>query len=175
VHDALGQGRLCGLIQPSGGEETVGEAPPPLYSVGTVGRIVHFSETDARQLFVVLLGICRFRVEAEVEPGDGYRRLAGVYAPFREAVAAPGGGTVAAPRARIASALKRTSRRMPWNSTCAPSMPCRFLPVATCRWPCPSKRGKTGVLEALTLEHRFNALCALMEMGAIGGGGDAQQ
>ncbi len=177
VQDALGQGRLFGLIQPSGGEETVGEAPPPLYSVGTVGRIVHFSETDARQLFVVLLGICRFQVEAEVEPGDGYRRLAVDYAPFREDVASPGGGTVAAPRARIASALKRYveahALELDLRALDALSIPSL---VATLSMALPFEAPeKQALLEALTLEHRFNALCALMEMGAIGGGGDARQ
>lgn len=177
VHDALGQGRLFGLIQPSGGEETVGEAPPPLYSVGTVGRIVHFSETDARQLFVVLLGICRFRVEAEVEPGDGYRRLAVDYVPFRDDIASPGGGSVAAPRARISSALKRYveahALELDLRALDALSIPSL---VATLSMALPFEAPeKQALLEALTLEHRFNALCALMEMGAIGGGGDAQQ
>ena len=58
VQAALTGNRLFGMIQPID-EEAAGDAPP-LYSVGTLGRIVHFSETDARQMFIVLLGSYNF-------------------------------------------------------------------------------------------------------------------
>ncbi|MBN2752552.1 MAG: LON peptidase substrate-binding domain-containing protein [Rhodospirillaceae bacterium] len=179
VNDALAQGRLFGIIQSSGNEETVGEAPQPLYSVGSVGRIAHFAETEARQLFVVILGICRFHVTGEAEAKDGYRRLHVDYAPYREDITTPGGGIVNAPRERMTSSLKRfveahdldiDLRALDALST--PSL------VATLSMALPFETPeKQALLEAPTLEHRFNALCALMEMGAVGraSSGDAPQ
>ncbi len=177
VQDSLGQGRLFGMIQPMGGEDTVGEAPQPFYSVGTVGRIVQFSETDAHQMLAVLLGICRFRVRSEAEPVAGYRRLAVDYAPYRDDVANPSGGPVSAPKARLVSALKRYveahSLDLDLRALDALSVPSLVVTLSMALpFETPEKQ---ALLEALTLEHRFNALCALMEMGAVAGGGDAPQ
>ncbi|MDE1901693.1 MAG: LON peptidase substrate-binding domain-containing protein, partial [Alphaproteobacteria bacterium] len=63
VEDALGHGRLIGMIQPSGDENA---AVPPLYAVGCAGRITSFSETDDGRMMIVLTGLCRFRVAAEL-------------------------------------------------------------------------------------------------------------
>jgi len=72
VEDALGKGRMIGLVQPSGeGGETV--SPPALYQVGCAGRITSFSETDDGRFLINLLGVCRFRVEKELPVTNGYR------------------------------------------------------------------------------------------------------
>jgi len=177
--DALAAGRLFGIIQPTGNGETVGEAPAPLYSVGSVGRIVHFAETDARQLFVVVMGLCRFQVRGEAEGKDGYRRLSVDYAPFREDLTTPGGGTVSAPRERIVIALKRfvEAHALDIDLRALDALSTPSL-VATLSMALPFEAPeKQALLEAPTLEHRFNALCALMEMGAVGNAssGDAPQ
>ncbi|MDR3424625.1 MAG: LON peptidase substrate-binding domain-containing protein [Alphaproteobacteria bacterium] len=62
VEDALGKGRLIGMLQPSVNEEMDN---PPLYSVGCAGRITSFSETDDGRMQIVLTGLCRFRVTGE--------------------------------------------------------------------------------------------------------------
>lgn len=73
VEDALGQGRLVGIIQPSLPED---KAPvPPLYQVGCAGRIVSFSETDDGRFLINLHGVCRFSVEDELPQIRGYRRV----------------------------------------------------------------------------------------------------
>ncbi|MGE4526744.1 MAG: LON peptidase substrate-binding domain-containing protein [Rhodospirillaceae bacterium] len=177
--DALAEGRLFGLIQPSGSGETVGEAPPPLYTVGSVGRIIHFAETDTRQFFIVVAGLCRFQVKGEAEGKDGYRRLSVDYAPFREDLTTPGGGTVSAPRERITHALQRfvEAHALDIDLRALDALSTPSL-VATLSMALPFETPeKQALLEAPTLEHRFNALCALMEMGAVGGpfSGDATQ
>lgn len=73
IDDALGQERLVGIIQPS--EESTELLPhPPLYKVGTVGKIVSFSETDDGRYLVTLEGICRFSLIKEVTHDRAYRR-----------------------------------------------------------------------------------------------------
>ncbi len=177
VDAALRGDRLFGMIQPL--DEEDGSESPRLYSVGSVGRIVHFSETDARQLFVVLLGICRFQVTGEAEPQDGFRRLKVDYAMFREDVALPGGGAITAPRQKLAKTLKRfiEAHSLDIDLRALDSLALPSL-VATLSMALPFEAPeKQALLEAPTLESRYNVLCALMEMGAVGssGGGDAPQ
>ena len=176
VQAALTGNRLVGMIQPID-EEAAGDAPP-LYSVGTLGRIVHFSETDARQMFIVLLGVCRFRVLGEEEPEDGFRRLRVDYAPFREDVAVPGGGSIDASREALIATLKRyvEAHALDIDVRALDSLSLPSL-IVTLSMALPFEAPeKQALLEAATLERRYAALRALMEMGAVGGpSGDAPQ
>lgn len=70
VEEALGKGRMIGLIQPSD-EGT--DSHPSLYQVGCAGRIISFSETDDGRFLINLLGVCRFRVAKELPERRGYR------------------------------------------------------------------------------------------------------
>lgn len=74
ITDALGAGRLIGLIQPDPGAAPAAE-PPPLCRVGCAGRISSFSETDDGRLLIVLTGVCRFSVREELVTVRGYRRV----------------------------------------------------------------------------------------------------
>lgn len=173
VDSALKADRLFGMIQPLSEDDDA----PTLYSVGSVGRIVHYSETDARQLFVVLLGICRFQAVRELDPQEGFRRLVVDYAPFREDIAVPGGGSITASREKLAKSLKRyiEAHALDIDLRALDSLALPSL-VATLSMALPFEAPeKQALLEAPTLEHRYSALCALMEMGAVGGGGDAPQ
>jgi len=69
---ALCNERLIGMIQPDleGGE---GPHGPSLCSIGCIGRITGFQETGDGRYMMNLTGICRFNVEEEVEPRDGFR------------------------------------------------------------------------------------------------------
>lgn len=81
VFDAMGTGRLIGMIQidASGGSAT----PPAVYGVGTAGRIVSLTETPDGRLLIVLSGVCRFRVTGEIPTTRGYRRACVDWEPFR--------------------------------------------------------------------------------------------
>ncbi len=73
IEDALGHGRLIGMIQPTISED---EMPvPPLYQVGCAGRISSFTETDDGRFLVNLTGVCRFQVTEELPQLRGYRRI----------------------------------------------------------------------------------------------------
>ena len=84
VSDALGHGRMLGMIQPTA---DVGHPVPQdatIYNVGCAGRITSFSESEDGRFLITLTGICRFRVAEELSPRNGYRRVAADYAPYRE-------------------------------------------------------------------------------------------
>lgn len=73
VFDALGSGRLIGMIQPNPGAQ--GRDPEGVCRTGTAGRISFFNETGDGRLMIMLNGICRFDVTDEVATIRGYRRV----------------------------------------------------------------------------------------------------
>ncbi|MBW8269147.1 LON peptidase substrate-binding domain-containing protein [Caldovatus aquaticus] len=82
VTDALGAGRMFGMIQPRA-DAPAGPAGPALYAVGCLGRISSFAETEDGRFLVTLTGVIRFSVAAELPPHRGYRRVRADYAPWR--------------------------------------------------------------------------------------------
>ncbi|HEY9163388.1 MAG TPA: LON peptidase substrate-binding domain-containing protein, partial [Magnetovibrio sp.] len=84
IDDALGRGRVIGLVQPR--ERTIEPVPDDavLYDVGTVGRIVSFHDPDGGRYHLTLQGISRFRTVKELpfEPTRGYRQVEADFAPF---------------------------------------------------------------------------------------------
>ncbi len=77
--DALGAGRLIGMIQPDprSTDETA------LCPVGCAGRITVFSETGDGRFLIVLTGLSRFRIARELSSRGGYRRVEPDWSPFR--------------------------------------------------------------------------------------------
>ena len=60
--------RLIGMVQPLAEDSTA------LHHVGCAGRVVAFSETDDGRYMISLMGISRFRIEAEETGFTPYRR-----------------------------------------------------------------------------------------------------
>ena len=77
--DALGRGRVLGIIQP--GDEAA-EDGAPLQQVGCVGRITSFSETEDGRMIVSLTGVARFRVQQELQVLTPYRQVEADYGPY---------------------------------------------------------------------------------------------
>lgn len=63
--------RLIGMVQPN---EVPGREGTGLHAIGCAGRVTQFSETEDRRYLITLTGISRFRVVAEVEGFQPYRR-----------------------------------------------------------------------------------------------------
>lgn len=68
---ALATNRLVGIIQPTG--MTIFGRPAPLESIGTLGRVTSFEETNDGRFSVVLTGVCRFRLLRAVRTPEGWR------------------------------------------------------------------------------------------------------
>src|SRR5690606_24277902 len=64
------------------------EYAPPVHQVGCAGRIVSFEETPDGRYQIVLSGLIRFRIAAEL-PQDvtGFRRVTPDWAPFAQDMA----------------------------------------------------------------------------------------
>jgi Lon protease-like protein len=73
--DAVLRGdRMIGLIQP---EDTSEESPrgrAPLQKIGCLGRLTHFEESGEGRYFIILDGVCRFEVTAELTVRTPYRQ-----------------------------------------------------------------------------------------------------
>jgi len=77
IDDALGRGRLVGVVQPTADREN-----SPLYSVGCAGRITSFNETDDGHMMIILTGVCRFRVDKEPHASRLYRTVVPDWQPY---------------------------------------------------------------------------------------------
>ena len=71
VEDALGSHRMIGMIQPDPG----GKAEGAIHRTGCAGRITQYRETSDCRIEMVLTGVCRFDVAAELPTTRGYRLI----------------------------------------------------------------------------------------------------
>jgi Lon protease-like protein len=68
-----GEKKYIGMVQPI---STLfeGQVLGPLFSTGCLGEIVEFGKTEENTLVVLLKGICRFDILAELAPDNGCRQ-----------------------------------------------------------------------------------------------------
>jgi len=90
ISDAIKTDRLIGMVQPiactqPGGStddvEDVGTVQ--VADIGCAGRITSFQETHDGRIMIVLTGLCRFRIEEELNTIGGYRRVRPDWSEFR--------------------------------------------------------------------------------------------
>tara|TARA_Y100001001_G_scaffold120608_2_gene118691 strand:- start:5981 stop:6628 length:648 start_codon:yes stop_codon:yes gene_type:complete len=81
VDDALASDGIIGVIQPATGGTP---EKPALQPVGGAGRIVSHQETADGRYLMVLEGLTRFAVEAELEQQTPYRVAQADYRPFTQ-------------------------------------------------------------------------------------------
>jgi Lon protease-like protein len=166
VQDALGEGRMFGMIQPDpAAPERAGG--PGLYRIGCLGRVSAFSETEDGRLLITLAGLTRFAVAEELPMRNGYRRICGDTASFRADLAEP---DAAIDRARLTGAMRAffRARRIEanWDAVTTTADPQLVTTLAMiCPFP-PAE--KQALLEAPDTASRAEMLVALMEMGAHG-------
>ncbi len=164
VDDALGEGRVFGMIQP---DPTRPRTPtgPALYRVGCLGRITSFSETDDGRYLITLTGVTRFAVSVELETRRGYRRVRADLARFAADLEPEEEGVE---RAVLLAALRAyfAARGFDANWDAINEMPDGVL-VATLAMVCPFEPPEKQVLlEAPGIADRARALLALLQMGA---------
>lgn len=78
VDDAIANERLIGMIQPTGKQRL----HPDLASVGCVGRITSYSETDDGRYMLTLSGIIRYHITEELSVETPYRQARAYYEPY---------------------------------------------------------------------------------------------
>lgn len=79
VRDALDGMAMIGMVQPRGPGD-----PPPLFSIGCVGRIGDLSETPDGRFMLTLAGLHRFRIAEELAVTTPYRQVMANYDGFAD-------------------------------------------------------------------------------------------
>ena len=163
--DALGRGRLIGIIQPRDDRPEIDTKGPALHDVGCLGRITSFSETDDGRMIVSLTGVARFRLIEELDVLTPYRQARVDYRPYDSDLIADVGG-IDVNRDGVLDVLKRyldlNGMQADWeaieqsgNEALVNSL-CIISPYGG-----PEKQ---AMLEAVSLGERAEILIALTEM-----------
>ena len=165
TEDALGAGRMFGMIQP---DPRLPEGPrgAGLYRIGCLGRLVSFSETDDGRYLVTLLGLTRFAVTEELPMGRGYRRVRVDFSPFAADLTPAGEEDAGFDRARLLPALRGyfTRHGVDANWDAINRMSDHTL-VVTLSMVCPfDPAEKQALLEAATPAGRAQTLHTLLQI-----------
>lgn len=70
VDDSMSSHRYIGMVQP---KSKISNSKPELYSVGCLGKITSFNETEDGRYLIILNGVQRFHIINEVDEGKLYR------------------------------------------------------------------------------------------------------
>jgi len=70
VNDSMKKHRMIGMIQP---RKSGSLKKPDLYEVGCIGKITSFNETEDGRILIILNGICRFKINLEINTDKLYR------------------------------------------------------------------------------------------------------
>ena len=165
VEDALGEGRIFGMIQPDSSRPAA-PTGPALYRIGCLGRITSFSETDDGRFLITLTGLTRFAMSVELEMTRSYRRVRGELTRFARDLDQVDGDGV--DREVMLGALRVyfAARGFDANWDAIDEMPNGPL-VSTLAMVCPFEPAeKQALLEAESTAERSQTLLALLQMGA---------
>ena len=166
--DALGQGRMMGMVQPVHAEPDPVSDTAELYRTGCLGRITSFAETDDGRFLITLTGVSRFRIAGELESVRGYRRVAARYDAFAHDLQEDTGAT--ADRQRLLDAVRAYFQLQGIDTDWAAikEAPDGAL-VTSLAMTCPFEpREKQALLECPGLIERSEFLTTLMEMAVHG-------
>lgn len=162
VRDALAGKRIIGMIQPQD-PDAPGEKPP-LYTVGCIGKIMAFRETDDGRFYITLNGICRFTVRQELAVTTLYRQVEADYEPWLGDFKADSAPQL--DRAKLIPALKaflgHYDVKVNWDAIDQVPDDALIRSLAmTCPFEPPEKQ---AILEAKTLAERSQLVLSLIEM-----------
>jgi Lon protease-like protein len=142
---------------------------PALFSVGCLGRVTSFSETDDGRYLITLAGLIRFAVADELPMRRGYRRVRGNFSEFgRDIDPSPDPPQIGIARDAVMTALRSYFAHSGFDANwdAIGRMPDDTLVTTLCMV-CPFEPAeKQALLEAPTDSDRAAILLALLEMGA---------
>ena len=166
TEDALGAGRMFGMIQPDP-TRPPGPNGPALYRVGCLGRLSSFSETEDGRYLITLTGLARFTITEERAMQRGYRRVRADFSPYHADLDL-GERPLPIARDTLLAALReyfsRAGIEANWDTI--RRLPDDLLPI-TLAMLCPfASAEKQALLEAPTDAERATTLLALLRMGA---------
>ena len=165
VDDAMSGDGMIGMVQ------SLNAGPrhhPDIVEVGTLGRIVHYSETDDGRYLISLEGVCRFRIDHELEFERPYRQAFADWSLYADDLQQAKPDVSEREKKTIIRELEdylcRNQLRADWDSVedASPDLLINALSTS-----CPfSAMEKQALLEAKDLSARAECLIALFQMDA---------
>jgi Lon protease-like protein len=172
TEDALGAGRMLAMIQPDTSKVPL-QGGPALFSVGCLGRLASFSETDDGRYLITLLGVVRFTILNELPIRRGYRRVRGDFSRFKADLDPPADPPqIGVAREAVLTALRGYFAHSGFDANwdAIGRMPDDALVTTLCMV-CPFEPAeKQALLEAETDADRAAILLTLLQMGAADDG-----
>jgi Lon protease-like protein len=169
IDDAMAGERIVGMIQP---RPTGRRSRPDLTAVGCAGRITSYAETSDGRYLITLTGVCRFRIDSELEAHTPYRQVRPNFAAFEDDLRLDTDDSSPNDRTALLNALKAylEGRGLDIDWDQAREAPVEAL-VNSLSMALPFESAeKQALLEATALANRREALVALLRMGAAMGG-----
>jgi Lon protease-like protein len=71
INDSLKSNRLIGMIQPKSNNDI--SSLPILHTIGCLGKIINFKETENKKYMIELQGLIRFNIVKEIKSNKKYR------------------------------------------------------------------------------------------------------
>lgn len=172
IDDALRGSRIFGVIQPMQSQVDPVSDDAELYTVGTAGRIVQFSDMSDGRYHITLEGLSRFHVTSEVafDPARGYRQVDVDYAPYPKDPT-PAEQSEGPGRERILDLMHGyfDAQEIEADWSAVSEAPYEAL-VSSLAMSCPFESGeKQALLECKNHEDRAQMLISLFEMSNEGG------
>ncbi len=162
--DALGGAKMIGMVQPR--DPASAAAAPEIYPTGCLGHIVESNATEDGRFFLTLIGVCRFRVTEELDPGTLYRQAIADFAPFRADLEAADADALDRTRLISAFAAYCDKQGLACDWPVVGKLATADLVTAIAMFAPLDPREKQALLEARNLAARTEMVSLLMEMAA---------
>jgi Lon protease-like protein len=162
VQDVLGSHHLIGMIQPN--DST---ASAQLYTTGCAARISFYNETPDGRIEIIITGVCRFDIQAELSSDRGYRLVKPNWERFKSdyELNLP---TTEEKRSTIYSTLDRylSFNELETDTDQLKKLTTpQLVNVLTTALPL-SHEAKQSILDAVSFDERFQLLMAKLEMAS---------
>ena len=146
----------------------------PVRRIGCAGRITSFSERDDGRLMIVLTGVSRFAIAAELEPRHGYRRVVPDWSAFAADLQPETEAAVdrRGLRALLERLLKLRGLQLDWEQAEALPDPL-YVDAFAMNLPLADEE-KQALLEATGVDERARLLAGFASL-ALGGSGPVSE
>ena len=84
ILDNLEKPRLIGMVQPLEPLSQKPKTEASLFHIGCAGRITTFAESNDGRLVITLQGVCRFKIQRELDGNDPYRTVIPDFSNFKD-------------------------------------------------------------------------------------------
>ena len=171
VRHALATDWLIGMVQPRDAKDPASE--PDVYRVACAGRLTRVEETEDGRYLIMLSGLCRFDIEAELPLQSGFRRARAAWGRFADDFRRPDAD--AASRERLLPVLREyfAGHKISADWDNIEQLPGNQL-VNTLAMQCPfDPREKQALLESPGPRERAELMISLLAMAALDRSGEA--